>query len=89
MSYSEKDGSAVLDGERYHRIGGPLPKIAPGPFIATYAQRPANPGALAAMNNALAAARAEQERLTAARAEQERWTAAGLLATFRNWRNRR
>lgn len=83
MSYSEPDGSVLLDGERYHRIGGPPPPPPPlravartGQFI--YQQRPANPGALAAMSDALTA-----------RAASERWTAAGLLARFRNWRNRR
>lgn len=73
--YYNKNRLLVIDGEPYNAIGGPLPE----PMAKVYKSwTPRSDGALAAMGIALNTF-----------AEQQCWFDAGVLATFRNWSNRR
>lgn len=70
-----RDGRLIVEGEVFNSIGGPLPRRT---RVYVNPFKPVNAGAVAAMGIALDTF-----------AEHSRWFDAGMLATFRNWSNRR
>lgn len=64
-----------MSSDRYDEYMAQFRKDTAAKVRAKQASRGVNADALSAINSGLA--------------ESERWTAAGLLAQFRNWRNRR